>query len=361
MTFYPQYSTSLPVDPSPPQASSSILAEQSRNQPHADRRESRSRAATTDSRQSIDSNKDARKPKLHNSQVDILRTEHDNPPDRSRELSHDRSHDYSRDRTRSLTDDISPRSRGIPAESLESSPRHDDKTVNERRHGRHRTSLSSADSRVSTPLFHPGARPKDVRRRDKVRPPTADTERGFDSGFFGSEGSRGSRFARTPEVPRESKIVHPVVREQTASESERERIRPQVAHTPVKSSKRDTRRRRSYLQSLSESDEDRDLEPSPTIVRPSSNQRDRRGHRHTPTFPATRSDNERSRRLDGRLRRPSSSPNVYELPERSLRSDLLRGSKSQLRPDSLRKSLTDQEKTTRLGKAFSYELHCLIN
>lgn len=347
MTYYPQYPASPTVEQSPPQASSSILTDQTRYQPQADRRESRSRGMTNDSRHSKDgSSQDALRTKHYGSQADILRTEHDNP-----DYSRDRSHDYLRDRTRSLGD-ISQRSRSNPPESLEPSPRQDIKTANEQKPGRQRISLSSADSRVSTPLFHPGVRPKDSRTtRDKVRPPTAETERGFDSGFFGSEGSRGSRFARTPEVPPQDKIRHPAVREQTVTESEGERYRPQVAHTPVKTNKRDSRRRRTHLQSLSESDEDRVLEPSASIVRPSSNHRERRGHRHTPTFPATRSDNERSRRLDGNLRRPSSSPNIYELP---VRSDPLRGSRSQLRPETLRKSLIDLDKSSRTGKKASY-------
>lgn len=345
MTYYPQYPILSPEERSPPQASSSILTEQTRHHPQADRRESKSLGLTNDSRHSeVGSDKDVRPAKHHGSQADILRNDHDNPG-----YSRDRSHDYTRGRTQSVDD--TPRSRSNAPESLEPSPRHD--TGTERKPGRQRTSLSSADSRVSTPLFHPGVKPKDSRTtRDKIRPPTAETERGFDSGFFGSEGSRGSRFVRTPEVPPQDKILHPAVRQPTVTESEGERYKPQVAHTPVKTPKRDSRRRRSYLQSLSESDEDRGLEPSVSVVRPSSNHRERRAHRHTPTFPATRSDNERTRRLDGNLRRPSSSPNIYEQSERA---DPLRGSRSQLRPDLPRKSLVDLNKSTRLGRNYVFK------
>jgi hypothetical protein len=346
---YPEYVS--PVSPPdiqrpPPQASSSILTDQTRHQPHLHRDDSRvshssgkrSRAGTTESRFSKDPGSESRNMR-DTSRVDILRTEHDIPEQYS----------Y---RTRSIDDQISPRGQyDVPVESLESSPRQDSKQSGQRKHGHQRTSLSSADSRVSTPLFHPGARPKDTRRRDKTRPPTTETERGFDSGFFGSEGSRVSRLAHSPEAQpatyEQNKLRHPSLREQTLSESDEERFNLST-QIPVRSASksRDQRRIRSYLKSLSESDEDRELETSPskTSLRSSANQRERRGHRHTPTFPATRSDNERTRVPDESLRRPASSPNLFEHP------DIRRSTKTSLRPDSIRRDMTNVERPTRIGK-----------
>lgn len=368
LTSYPEYTS--PVSPPEiertlPQASSSILTEQTRHQPHLHHNDSRlshssgkrSRAGTTDSRLSkdpVDPESRYVNPRGDNTRVDILRTEHDTPE----------QYTY---RTRSsVEDEIPPRGPyDVPVESLESSPRVlDSKKTGHRRPGHQRTSMSSVDSRVSTPLFHPGARPKDTRRgRDKTRPPTAETERGFDSGFFGSEESRGSRLTHSPEVRHstahdQNKLRHPSLREQTLSESEQERFNLPSTQTPVRSASksRDQRRRRPYLKSLSESDEERGLETSPskTSLRSSTNQRERRGHRHTPTFPATRSDSERIRRPDESLRRPSSSPNLFDEPD-------LRRSTRTLRPDSLRKSATEVDRSTRIGKKMTLWLPLLNN
>lgn len=356
MTSYPEYVS--PVSPPDieralPQASSSILTEQTRHQPHLRHDDSRisqssgkrSRAGTADSRFSkdpVDPESRNVNPRDDSTRVDILRTEHESPE----------QYTY---RTRSsVADQIPPHGPyDVPVESLESSPRLLDKKTGQRKPGHQRTSMSSADSRVSTPLFHPGARPKDTRRgRDKTRPPTAETERGFDSGFFGSEESRGSRLTHSPErrhstAQDQNKLLHPSLREQILSESEEERFNLPSTQTPVRSASksRDQRRRRPYLKSLSESDEEGGLETSPskTSLRSSTNQRERRGHRHTPTFPATRSDNERIRRPDESLRRPSSSPNLFD------ESDLRRSTRT-LRPDSLRKIPIETDRATRIGK-----------
>ena len=189
-------------------------------------------------------------------------------------------------------------------------------------HGHPLRASVSGDSRVSTPLFLPDgpARPKQTQRRDKHRNPTADSERGFDSGFFGSEGSRISRGHESPDIPPtfypENKFRIAPLQEQSATETEDERLRttvPKLAPKLVPRS-RDNRRRRSSLQSLSESEEDRALEAthSKPPTRTPSSQRERRSHRHTPTHPAARSDNEGIRRLDETLRRHTSSPSLYD-------------------------------------------------
>lgn len=189
-------------------------------------------------------------------------------------------------------------------------------------HGRPLRASVSGDSRVSTPLFLPdgASRPKETQRRGKHRNPTADSERGFDSGFFGSEGSRISRGHESPDIPPtfypENKLRNAPLQEQSATETEDERLRttvPKITPKLVPRS-RDLRRRRSSLQSLSESEEDRVLEsthPKPPTRTPSS-QRERRSHRHTPTHPTPRSDNEGVRRLDDSLRRHASSPSLYD-------------------------------------------------
>ncbi|KAK3742067.1 hypothetical protein QZH41_015751, partial [Actinostola sp. cb2023] len=127
MSYYPENPATSPVERSSPQASSSILTDQTRHQPHADRRDSRlsnssavrPRAGTSDSRHSIDFSPETRntKPRSSGNQADILRTEHDTP-----------DHVY-RNRTTSLGDDISPRSHSVLPESLESSPRQDDRYI----------------------------------------------------------------------------------------------------------------------------------------------------------------------------------------------------------------------------------------
>ena len=68
------------------------------------------------------------------------------------------------------------------------------------------------------------------------------------------------------------------------------------------------------MQSLSESEEDRYLETthSKPSTRTPSSQRERRSHRHTPTHPVPRSDNEGVRRLDESLRRHTSTPSINE-------------------------------------------------
>lgn len=191
-------------------------------------------------------------------------------------------------------------------------------------HGRPLRASMSGDSRVSTPLFLPNAdgpaRPKDFQRRGKHQNGVADSERGFDSGFFGSEGSRISRGHESPDIPPpfypENKLRSAPVQEQSATETEDERVRttaPKLAPKLIPRN-RDTRRRRSSLQSLSESDEDRYLETthSKPPTRTPSSQRERRSHRHTPTHPVPRSDNEAIRRLDDSLRRHASTPSLYD-------------------------------------------------
>lgn len=189
-------------------------------------------------------------------------------------------------------------------------------------HGRPLRASVSGDSRVSTPLFLPdGApRPKETQRRGKQRNPTADSERGFDSGFFGSEGSRISRGHESPDIRPtfypENKLRVAPLQEHSATETEDDRLHTTVPkHTPkLIPRNRDHRRRRSSLQSLSESEEDRALETShakPPTRTPSS-QRERRSHRHTPTHPSPRSDNEGQRRLDDSLRRHASTPSLYD-------------------------------------------------
>lgn len=189
-------------------------------------------------------------------------------------------------------------------------------------HGRPLRASVSGDSRVSTPLFLPNgtSRPRDVHRRGKQRNPTVESERGFDSGFFGSEGSRISRGNESPDLPstfhRENKLRNPPLQEQSATETEDDRLRSPMPKIIPKllPRGRDLRRRRSSLQSLSESEEDRDLEtthPKPQIRTPSS-QRDRKSHRHTPTHPTPRSESEDTRRLDDTLRRHASTPSLHD-------------------------------------------------
>ena len=189
-------------------------------------------------------------------------------------------------------------------------------------HGRPLRASVSGDSRVSTPLFQPNgtSRPRDVHRRSKQRNPTVESERGFDSGFFGSEGSRISRGNESPDLPstlyRENKLRNAPLQEQSATETEDDRLRspmPKIIPKLVPRS-RDLRRRRSSLQSLSESEEDRDVEtthPKPQVRTPSS-QRDRKSHRHTPTHPTPRSENEDTRGLDDTLRRHASTPSLHD-------------------------------------------------
>ena len=191
-------------------------------------------------------------------------------------------------------------------------------------HGRPLRASMSGDSRVSTPLFLPNVdgpvRPKDFQRRGKHHNGAAESERGFDSGFFGSEGSRISRGHESPDIPRpfypETKLRSAPLQEQSATETEDERVRTTAPKPAPKliPRNRDPRRRRSSLQSLSESDEDRYLETthSKPSTRTPSSQRERRSHRHSPTHPAPRSDNEAVRRLDDSLRRHASTPSLYD-------------------------------------------------
>lgn len=189
-------------------------------------------------------------------------------------------------------------------------------------HGHPFRASVSGDSRVSTPLFLPdgAARPKETHRRSKHRNATADSERGFDSGFFGSEGSRISRGHQSPDIPStfypENKLRSAPLQEQSVTETEDERPRMSMPKITPKlfPRSRDLRRRRSSLQSLSESEEDQVVETThskPPIRTPSS-QRERRNHRHTPTHPTPRSDSEGVRRLDDTLRRHASSPSLYD-------------------------------------------------
>ena len=251
----------------------------------------------------------------------------------------------SRDRTASTHS--SPREQNVPQDprnrrnSAREPPRtlnglHDDsaRKLSRVAHGRPFRASVSGDSRVSTPLFLPNtdgpARPKDLQRRGKHRNGVADSERGFDSGFFGSEGSRISRGHESPDIPPpfypETKLRSAPLQEQSATETEDERLRttaPKVAPKLIPRN-RDLRRRRSSLQSLSESDEDRYLETthSKPSTRTPSSQRERRSHRHTPTHPAPRSDNEGVRRLDESLRKHASTPSLYDggTGERSVQS-----------------------------------------
>ena len=111
----------------------------------------------------------------------------------------------------------------------------------------------SGDSRVSTPLFLPdgASQPKETQRRGKHRNPTADSERGFDSGFFGSEGSRISRGHESPDIPPtfypENKLRNAPLQEQSATETEDERLHTTVPKLAPKlvPRNRDLRRRRS--------------------------------------------------------------------------------------------------------------------
>lgn len=248
-----------------------------------------------------------------------------------------------RDRTASTHS--SPREQHVPQEprrnSIREPPRtlnglHDDSARKASRiaHGRPLRASVSGDSRVSTPLFLPNgngpARPKDFQRRGKSRNPAADSERGFDSGFFGSEGSRISRGHESPDIPPpfypETKLRSAPLQEQSATETEDDRVHTTAPKLTPKliPRNRDARRRRSSLQSLSESDEDRYLETthSKPSTRTPSSQRERRSHRHTPTHPVPRSDNEGVRRLDDSLRRHASTPSLYEggTGERSVQS-----------------------------------------
>ena len=215
-------------------------------------------------------------------------------------------------------------------------------------HGRPLRASVSGDSRVSTPLFLPNtdgpARLKDFQRRGKHRNGAADSERGFDSGFFGSEGSRISRGHESPDIPPpfypENKLRSAPLQEQSATETEDERLRtttPKAAPKLIPRN-RDLRRRRSSLRSLSESDEDRYLETthSKPSTRTPSSQRERRSHRHTPTHPVPRSDNEGVRRLDDSLRKHASTPSLYDggTGERSVQSAATgRASRAPLRHD----------------------------
>ena len=250
----------------------------------------------------------------------------------------------SRDRTASTHS--SPREQHVPQEprNRRNSAREPSRTLNGLQdesarkpsrvaHGRPLRASVSGDSRVSTPLFLPNtdgpARPKDLQRRGKHRNGVADSERGFDSGFFGSEGSRISRGHESdipPPFYPESKLRSAPLQEQSATETDDERLR---TTTPIVAPKiiprnRDLRRRRSSLQSLSESDEDRYLETthSKPSTRTPSSQRERRSHRHTPTHPVPRSDNEGVRRLDDTLRKHASTPSLYDggTGERSVQS-----------------------------------------
>lgn len=251
----------------------------------------------------------------------------------------------SRDRT--ISTHSTPREQHVPQDprnrrnSAREPPRtlnglHDDsaRKLSRVAHGRPLRASMSGDSRVSTPLFLPNpdgpARPKDFQRRGKQHNGVADSERGFDSGFFGSEGSRISRGHESPDIPPpfypETKLRSAPLQEQSATETEDERVRttaPKLAPKLIPRT-RDPRRRRSSLQSLSESDEDRYLETThlkPSTRTPSS-QRERRSHRHTPTHPVPRSDNEAVQRLDESLRRHASTPSLYDggTRERSVQS-----------------------------------------
>ena len=250
------------------------------------------------------------------------------------------------DRTASIHS--SPREQHEPQESRRNSrqepPRtlnglHDDRASKPSRiaHGRPLRASVSGDSRVSTPLFLPNgngpAQPKELNRRGKYRNPAADSERGFDSGFFGSEGSRISRGHESPDIPPpyypETKLRSAPLQEQSATETEDDRGHITAPkHAPkLISRNRDARRRRSSLQSLSESEEDRYLETthSKPSTRTPSSQRERRSHRHTPTHPVPRSDNEGVRRLDESLRRHTSTPSINEdTVERSVPSAVSR-------------------------------------
>ena len=250
-------------------------------------------------------------------------------------------------RDRPASTHSSPREQHVPQEprnrrnSTREPPRtlnglHDESSRKPSRvtHGRPLRASVSGDSRVSTPLFLPNtdgpARPKDLQRRGKHRNGVADSERGFDSGFFGSEGSRISRGHESPDIPPpfypENKLRSAPLQEQSATETEDERLRTTTPKAVPKliPRNRDLRRRRSSLQSLSESDEDRYLETthSKPSTRTPSSQRERRSHRHTPTHPAPRSDNEGIRRLDDTFRKHASTPSLHDggTGERSVQS-----------------------------------------
>lgn len=265
-------------------------------------------------------------------------------------VTHDPRQSMSRDR--SFSTQSSPRNPQTE-DVFDTNPRVFSKTAPPRRHQRPSV---SGESRVSTPLFQPhqeGARPKDLNSRwgrDKRRPATADTERGFDSGFFGSEGSRISRGNESPDIP------HPYFPESksrgrapapanSVSESEEDGYSLASSKVPKSASRyRDQRRRRSYLQSLSESEGARSLGTGTPKVssRTSSSQRERRSHRHTPTHPAVRSDAEGARRVDDTLRRHSSSPNLYD-------ASAGRSARTPSRHEPTKRSL-DAESSQRNGK-----------
>ena len=185
--------------------------------------------------------------------------------------------------------------------------------------GRHPLKASvSGDSRVSTPLFLPNS---GFHGRTKHRLGPGDTERGFDSGFFGSEGSRISRGQESPEIPHrfsysDNKPGGAPLQEQSETETEGERLSTTTPKVIPKSvpRNREQRRRRSFVQLLSASDEDkaREAPPSKASVRTPSSQRERRSRRHTPTHPGTQSDNDGIRRSDDNLRRHMSSPSLFD-------------------------------------------------
>lgn len=248
----------------------------------------------------------------------------------------------SRNRTPSHSHSVqsSPRSpRDTVPNSPDSSPRLSMQLNGQKRPGHQRHSVSSvADSRVSTPLFLPhgskGTKPKD-RKTEKTRPPTADTERGFDSGFFGSEGSRISRGIDSPELQRHTLLEPRPLRqtEQFVTESEEEHydgtsLKPSTKTLPRYWDRE--RHRRSRLKSLSETDEERGLDTSlsKASTRTPSSQRERRGRRQYPSW----SEAEGVRTLEGNITKHASSPDLYRdsvgerTPQRSRLGSSLRSS-----------------------------------
>ncbi|XP_032240001.2 uro-adherence factor A [Nematostella vectensis] len=324
---YPSQSQNTAYPESPdtpqPQASSSFLPEQPRPRSHS-QTSRRSRASTSESRKPRDPLGSRQAP----GHVDILRTNHDDPYAKLNE-SRDSSQSSPRNNRNALQNSVKP------------SPRERSQAPSHRPVAR----SMSGDSRVSTPLFlpHPGARPKLSNRPSKHRPVQAETERGFDSGFFGSEGSRVSRSVYSPDVAPArpvDKSQRTLIRQPSVTESEEEPLHVSAAQTPLRSASRsrDQRRRRSRLQSLSETDEELEMETSTKTP-----MRDRRGHRHTPTFPGSRSDAERSRRIDN-LRRPSSSPNLYDPASDRLTSSGL-GRSTSSRHQASRRTKVDLDTT----------------
>lgn len=247
---------------------------------------------------------------------DIFRIEHNRRDPRTLTPSHPRSFQSS-SRSPSGPVDNSP----------DFSPLQSVRRVSRKRPEHQRHSISSvADSRVSTPLFLPHenkvAKPKD-RRTKTIHPPTADTERGFDSGFFGSEGSRISRGVDSPELqPHVYLATRPCrQQEQSVTESEEEHydsssLKPSIRTLPRQRDR--GRHRRSRLKSLSETDEERGLDTSlsKTSARTPS-QRERRNHHQHPVHPTNSnawSDAEGSQTFGGRLARCASSPDLYRDP-----------------------------------------------